>query len=431
MPTFTKQRIAASSSLALIAALGLLGFIQISELNLPSYYLESDSNPETSDKNSDVQRIAVPSSNNKKQLKKEREQEGVLLHAKEKLTRLSSLHSQISQSRQRSPACHPHFNAVTSDSTWTWSNNTKFKRLYFYHARKAGGTSFADYLVRVAHHHGLEWDQDEWKEAEEPGTHDVPTFYVTHLREPYTHLFIFIARPSHLASCLDKDQGRWNCKDLTKISRKDDAKFVPTELNANKLESWNETMGHVPITCGHSSLFKLGECAVNCYTQWFSGLSCPEYNTSMTEQYHAAKAKLLRYNMIIVLEKLTDPAYAKAIEDFFGVPGVTTRRGAYCERAGRTANKMNPLEIKNETRKRLMDLNEADIGLYNELTDCPDGGDHTSNFPKWDPSRFANVSVKIPYDEHDRWKAERKAEKQRGTQIKITIVSEEEEEEER
>ena len=35
-----------------------------------------------------------------------------------------------------SPACNPHFKLALSDGNW--SNTTKFKRLYFYHVRKAG-----------------------------------------------------------------------------------------------------------------------------------------------------------------------------------------------------------------------------------------------------------------------------------------------------
>ena len=34
-----------------------------------------------------------------------------------------------------SPACKPHFQLASSNGYWT---NRKFKRLYFYHARKAG-----------------------------------------------------------------------------------------------------------------------------------------------------------------------------------------------------------------------------------------------------------------------------------------------------
>jgi hypothetical protein len=117
----------------------------------------------------------------------------------EKFARLSSLYSNIAvppkgkkrdqnkkkqRRRSPSPACHPHFHHLTLNTAWSWSDATKFKRIYFYHARKAGGTSLANYFYRVADHYGLEFDQGEWIEAEEPGTHQVPTFYVTHLREP-------------------------------------------------------------------------------------------------------------------------------------------------------------------------------------------------------------------------------------------------------
>ena len=34
-----------------------------------------------------------------------------------------------------SPACKPHFQLASSNGNWT---NRKFKRLYFYHSRKAG-----------------------------------------------------------------------------------------------------------------------------------------------------------------------------------------------------------------------------------------------------------------------------------------------------
>jgi len=100
--------------------------------------------------------------------------------AKERMARISTLHSKIPNSKQLSPACHPHFQMASSDTEWTWSNTTKFKQLYFYHAWKAG----ADYLIKVAHHNGLEFAQDEWNEVKEPRTHEIPTFHVTHLREP-------------------------------------------------------------------------------------------------------------------------------------------------------------------------------------------------------------------------------------------------------
>lgn len=165
--------------------------------------------------------------------------------------------------------------------------------------------------------------------------------------------------------------------------------FIPTEENANKLETWAETGGHQPYECSARQgvqRFWLGNCAVNCYTQWFSGLSCPKWNITIDQQYAVAKRRVLRYNLIVVVEKLRDPAYVQAIEQMFGVAGITARSVPYCERPSHKANSNNPLVIQNSTLQRLAKLNSLDIGFYNELGSCLD--DSTYNFPKWNPDRF-------------------------------------------
>jgi len=168
-------------------------------------------------------------------------------------------------------------------------------------------------------------------------------------------------------------------------------KFFPTEDNANKLETWNATGGHSPITCDESMVLSLGECAINCYLQWFSGsVSCPQHNMTTMEQYPIAKAKLLRYNIIIILERLRDPEYVSAVENFFGIPGVTVKRSAACVRLSRQANKEVPLVVKNETMRTLVDLNAVDTSLYKELTHC-EGSNY--RFPEFAPTRFASISV--------------------------------------
>eukprot|EP00579_Thalassiosira_antarctica_P030373 CAMPEP_0202029498 /NCGR_PEP_ID=MMETSP0905-20130828/64010_1 /ASSEMBLY_ACC=CAM_ASM_000554 /TAXON_ID=420261 /ORGANISM="Thalassiosira antarctica, Strain CCMP982" /LENGTH=500 /DNA_ID=CAMNT_0048593261 /DNA_START=20 /DNA_END=1522 /DNA_ORIENTATION=- len=278
-----------------------------------------------------------------------------------------------------SPACNPHFHLALPNNQW--NNATKFRRIHFYHARKAGGSSMHKYLVKVAEHYGLELKAVEWNAMEEPGMHDddVSTFYVTHLREPVDRSI------SHF-----KYQGRWNCNDLVFPGKS----FTPVEDNAKKIKTWNQTGGHKPIKCrkgkkdtgGRYPVFSLAQCAVNCYTQWFSGLSCPEWGISLNQQYQVAKAKVLKYNFIAVIEKMRDPNYVQAVEDFFGVPGITEKGKPYCERQSHKANSNVPLIVRNDTRERLTKLNQVDIKLYHELSDCLDSGQYT--FPKWDPNRF-------------------------------------------
>jgi hypothetical protein len=79
-----------------------------------------------------------------------------------------------------SPACKPHFNLALPDGQF--NNITKFKRIYLYHARKAGGSSMSQYFSRVATTYGLDYKAREWGSMEEPGFGEKDTFYVAHLR---------------------------------------------------------------------------------------------------------------------------------------------------------------------------------------------------------------------------------------------------------
>jgi hypothetical protein len=165
------------------------------------------------------------------------------------------------------------------------------------------------------------------------------------------------------------DQGRWECKDLVKWRITPTPDWEPTQYNSKQFETWNKTEGHRDKVCPNDD-FRLGECAVNCYTQWISGLSCPQYNISTDIQYQVANARLRRYNFIVILEKLKDKQYVNAVEQFFGVSGLTKRKGAFCERASHKANVMYPLNITNESRQKLAELNEVDLRLYNDLSNC-------------------------------------------------------------
>jgi len=181
--------------------------------------------------------------------------------------------------------------------------------------------------------------------------------------------------------------------------------YVPTEANAAKLETWNQTHGHHPASCLRIQKFAMAECAVNCYSQWFSG-SCPTKanpeEVPMTQQYSIAKNKLLRYNMIVITEMLQHANYVDAVERFFGVPGLIPKRDVHpwCEVESHYANERVPLVIQNETLDTLTELNEIDIGLYHEIRDCLDDGD-MHDFPSWDDNRFeTNETIQV---DHDVW----------------------------
>ena len=204
------------------------------------------------------------------------------------------------------------------------------------------------------------------------------------------------------------DEGRWNCRQLL-----NNESFIPTEENAASLENWCKNFGtnnKSPNLCGWSKekghFFHMATCGVNCYIQWFAGLSCSLRRTEgktfvekmpFTEQYHVAKAKLLRYNFVVISEMLKNPEYSAAVERFFGVPGVAQREySPWCEAESHYTNKMYPLVMKSETLKELTTRNRLDIQLYNEFKDCLTNSEF--NFPAWNGNRFeTNATRQVDY----------------------------------
>ena len=167
-------------------------------------------------------------------------------------------------------------------------------------------------------------------------------------------------------------------------------------------------------------LFFLGGCAFNCFIQWFAG-KCPNEAIPWTRQYEIAEEKLLRYNFIVVLEKMKDPQYVRAVENYFGVPGLSKKTASLCEPESDKANKKNPLVIKNETLTKLRELNKLDIKLYESLTGCLENGEY--KFPKWNGDRFYNNStIQVPYENFEKWlqdnKDKEKARRQHEANLK-------------
>jgi len=202
-------------------------------------------------------------------------------------------------------------------------------------------------------------------------------------------------------SLLNIDEGRWECNQMIH-----NYSFVPTEANANAIETWIHTGGHQPMKCkfkgnNNPRLFFLGGCAFNCYIQWFAGL-CPNESVPWPRKYKIAEEKLRRYNLIVVLEKLKDPNYVSAIENFFAVPGLMKKTKSLCEPEADKANKKYPLVIQNNTLAKLQNLNKFDTMLYQSLTECMENGQY--DFPRWDESRFyTNTSIQVPHSKFESW----------------------------
>ena len=176
--------------------------------------------------------------------------------------------------------------------------------------------------------------------------------------------------------------------------------FKPSEENANTLESWD---GDMPCKKTNDKSFYLAKCAVNCYVQWFSRLSCPSWNVSTDIQAEAARAVLYRFNVIIILEKLKDPEYVSAMENFFGVAGLAKKQSAWCEPVSHEANSKFPLEVNNTTFQRLTARNQIDVDLYNDIASCLE--DRVYDFPKWNRDRFDfDNTLHVHHEEFAMWK---------------------------
>lgn len=254
----------------------------------------------------------------------------------------------------------------------------------------------------------------------DPGSYDEATFYVTSIREPVSRSISgfkceMIRFTSSIAfylstfySILHKiiaDEGRWECNQMIY-----NYSFVPTEANANRIETWIYTGGHDRMKCkfqgnNNPRLFFLGKCAFNCYIQWFTGV-CPNEPMPWSKKYEIAKEKLHHYNLILVLEKLRDPDYVSAVENFFAVPGLRKKMKSLCEPEAENANKKYPLVIQNDTRVKLQKLNEFDTMLYQSLTGCIENGQY--DFPRWDESRFfMNASIQVPHPKFASWEKDK------------------------
>jgi hypothetical protein len=278
-----------------------------------------------------------------------------------------------------SPACRPHFNTSLAsdnndndeqeDTIATSSSQSRFKRIYITHMRKAGGTTLRKYFKKVATAHGLHFTSREAGPDEIPHVHRHDTFYVTHLRDP-------VARSlSHF-----QYEGRWTCPDLNLYQNPN---FVPTANNSNSLDDWIRhefqrsstwTAGH--FLTGHNCGHKLWLCSTNCYIKWINWKPRRCVDELDYPAYFVSRALTIygRYNLIVDMEQLfTSREYAQRIEVLMGnVTGlVDSKATTVCDRPSKQANQDYPLVVSDEARRELQERNALDYQVYHALLDCP------------------------------------------------------------
>jgi hypothetical protein len=266
-----------------------------------------------------------------------------------------------------SPACYPK---LLSNS------GHKIDRILFHHMRKAGGTTLLVFLKNVAKRYGLTFQHVEGRPAPNRNNRNNNTLFVTNLRDPVARTI------SHY-----KYSGRWQCRDLKRKN------FKPTRENDVPLETFLHEEGGDKERQRWPQAW-LWECAQNCYTRWLSPNPGEAKNVNTDHDpaeamLQRAKERLLQYDVIVVLEKLADPAYIKGLEQMFGgVPWPSKPAKVYCENQIKRANRKVPAVIRNETLQEVQRLNAADISLYKEMTSCS----HGFAFPEFDPSKFGGKS---------------------------------------
>lgn len=223
----------------------------------------------------------------------------------------------------------------------------------------------------VARAHGWNFVSVEGTPAEEPTLND--TLYVTHLREP-------VAR----AISMYRYGGRWSCRKLVFPQQYSD--FIPTANNSRTLEEYiekeSDKLEQQQCLKIPERRKKLWGCAKNCYLPWYGKpFNCL---ADIEKSYRTAKEKLLGYNLIVILERMSDPMYVKGLLRMFGILEsdiFSTTQKIHCANESRFWNGKYPASIKKSTLRNLTNLNKWDIRLYKELNDCPEG----IEFPTFQP----------------------------------------------
>ncbi|KAG7370362.1 sulfotransferase family protein [Nitzschia inconspicua] len=245
-----------------------------------------------------------------------------------------------------SPACFPSFGGKKNIS-----------RIYLSHTRKAGGTTLRFFLQQIAKKMEWEYVVVEGDRSEYPNRND--TLYVVNIRNPVDRIISDY-----------KYEGRWDCQDLV-----GNASFTPSYENQFTLEVDMDRIYHPPAGYHPCRENRMWRCVEECYTRWYGEeLNCI---SNVTKNYQPALERLLRYDIIVISEKLKDPFYINGLNELFGNLDNRTLSSvlhATCSKEAQEWNRKVPPNISQTALNQLHEWNKYDLDLYTTLTTCgPDG----------------------------------------------------------
>jgi hypothetical protein len=164
-------------------------------------------------------------------------------------------------------------------------NMSRYTSIFFYHTRKAGGSTMRKWLKQVANKHNLTFVAKEGHLLQDDDFCN-STLYVTILRDPVDR-----AISSYWF------EGRWPQKERNR-----------TDENS-PLDLFNWTSQVNQQTRGKN----LWYCASDCYCKWFGSMNGGinvDYNRNVTN----ALERLSRFDVVVQMERLKDNNYTSALQ---------------------------------------------------------------------------------------------------------------------
>jgi hypothetical protein len=164
-------------------------------------------------------------------------------------------------------------------------NMSRYTSIFFYHTRKAGGSTMRKWLKQVANKHNLTFVAKEGHLLQDDDFCN-STLYVTILRDPVDR-----AISSYWF------EGRWPQKERNRTDENSPLDLFNWTSQVNQ-----QTRGKL-----------LWYCASDCYCKWFGSMNGGinvDYNRNVTN----ALERLSRFDVVVQMERLKDNNYTSALQ---------------------------------------------------------------------------------------------------------------------